>query len=191
MNVLQALRWATQAWQEGVTSTTIGNCWLKSRVLQGQMTPPTRWKAQQMGWEEAVKQDEALYDKIVIQAQQAIKELERRQFIKEGQQVATFLNPPDEIIDDSPDDDQFIEQLAQGYAKGPEVDPDAADVPVPTPISIPQALGALTTLRAFAEQQKRDHHDLIRQLGILEREMKAVQMSSRSQTTLERFFVAK
>ena len=63
MNVLQALRWATQAWQEGVTSTTITNCWLKSRVLKGQMTPPTRWKAQQMGWEEAVKQDEALYDK--------------------------------------------------------------------------------------------------------------------------------
>jgi hypothetical protein len=70
------------------------------------------WKAQQMGWEEAVKRDEALYDKIVTQAQEAIKELERRQFIKEGQHVATFLNPPDEIIDDSPDDDQFIEQLA-------------------------------------------------------------------------------
>src|SRR5436189_3042124 len=32
MNVLQALRWATEAWQEGVTSTTIANCWLKSRV---------------------------------------------------------------------------------------------------------------------------------------------------------------
>src|SRR5271170_2987681 len=63
-----------------------------------------------------------------------------------------FLSPSDEIIDDSPDDDQFIEQLAQSYAKGPEVDPDAADVPVPTPISIPQALGALTALRTFAEQ---------------------------------------
>jgi hypothetical protein len=127
MNVLQALRWATEAWQEGVTSTTITNCWLKSRVLKGQMTPPTRWKAQQMGWEEGVKQDVALYDKIVTQAQEAIKELERRQFIKEGQHVATFLNPPDEIIDDSPDDDQFIEQLAQSYAKGPEVDPDATE----------------------------------------------------------------
>src|SRR4051794_12605955 len=80
------------------------------------------------------------------------------QFIKEGQHVATFLDPPDEIIDDSPDDDQFIEQLVQSYAKGPEVDPDAADVPVPTPISIPQALGALTTLRTFAEQE-RDHRD--------------------------------
>jgi len=56
--------------------------------------------------------------------------------------VSIFLNPPDEIIDDSPDDDQFIEQLAQSYAKGPEVGPDAADVLVPAPISIPQALGA-------------------------------------------------
>jgi hypothetical protein len=96
-----------------------------------------------------------LCDRIVTQAQEVIKELERRQFIKEGQHVATLLSPPDEIIEDSPDDDQFIEQLAQSYAKGPEVDPDAADVPVPAPISIPQVLGALTTLRTFAEQQKK------------------------------------
>ena len=191
MNVLQALRWATEAWQAGVTSITIANCWLKSRVLQGQMTPLTRWKAQQMGWEEAVKQDEALYDQIVTQARDALKELENRQFIKEGQHIATFLNPPDEIIDDIPDNDQFIEQLAESYAKGPEIDPDAPETPIPKPISIPQALGALTTLRSFAEQQQRDHRDLIRQLGTLEREMKALQMSSRSQTSLERFFIAK
>lgn len=76
--------------------------------------------------------------------------------------MATFLNPPDEIIDDSPDNNQFIEQPAQSYAKGPEVDPDAADIPVPALIPIPQALGVLTTLRIFAEQQKRYHRDLIR-----------------------------
>ena len=94
-------------------------------------------------------------------------------------------------MDDSPNDDWFIEQLVQSYANGPEVNPDAAEIPVPTPISIPQALGALTTLRTFAEQQKRDHRDLFRQLEILEREMKALQMSSRTQSTLERFFIAK
>jgi hypothetical protein len=65
MNVLQALRWATEAWREDVTETTIANCWLKSRVLKGQMMPPTKWQAQQMGWQEAVKRDEDSYDHVV------------------------------------------------------------------------------------------------------------------------------
>jgi hypothetical protein len=60
-----------------------------------------------MGWTEAVKQDEANYDHTVNAAREAIKELERRQFIREGQNVATFLNPVDEIIDDDPDDGHF------------------------------------------------------------------------------------
>ena len=61
MNVLQALRWAIEAWQ-GITETTIANCWLKSRVLAGQMTPSTKWQAKQMGWNEALKQDEDSYN---------------------------------------------------------------------------------------------------------------------------------
>jgi len=44
-------------------------------------------------------------------------------------------------MDDSPNDNWFIEQLVQSYAKGPEVNPDPAEVLVPTPISIPKALG--------------------------------------------------
>jgi len=101
------------------------------------------------------------------------KAKKRRRELTNARNSALFPTQSDEIID-SPDDDQFIEQLVQSYAKWPEVDPDAGDVPVPTPISIPQALGILTTLRTFAEQQKRDHRDLIRQLEILEREMKAL-----------------
>jgi phosphoenolpyruvate-protein kinase (PTS system EI component) len=64
------------------------------------MTPPTKWQAQQMGWQEAIKQDEDSYNHVVNLAREAIKELENRQFIKEGQNVATFLDPSDEIIED-------------------------------------------------------------------------------------------
>ena len=191
MNVLQALRWATEAWREDVTETTIANCWLKSRVLSGQMMPPTKWQAQQMGWQEAVKQDEDSYDHVVNLAREAIKELETRHFIKEGQNVVTFLNPPDEIIEDEPDDDALIEQIAQAYACVPDTDPDGPEVPSPEPISIPQALGAVNTLRTFAEQRKEDHTIFLRQLRVLEREMKALQVVNRTQTTLERYFVAK
>jgi hypothetical protein len=38
--------------------------------------------------------------------------LENRHFIKEGQDVVTFLDPPDEIIEDELEDDDFIEQIA-------------------------------------------------------------------------------
>ena len=191
MNVLQALRWATEAWRDGVTETTIANCWLKSRVLAGQMMPPTKWQAQRMGWSEAVEQDEANYDYAVNAAREAIKELERRQFIKKGQSVAAFLNPVDEIIDDEPDDDRLVEQIAQAYARGPESDPDGLEVPIPEPISISQALGAVTTLQGFAEQQKEDYRGLIRQLSSLERDMKALRQKNSTQTTLDRFYIAK
>lgn len=191
MNILQALRWATEAWRDGVTETTIANCWLKARVLAGQMTPPTRWKAQREGWEEMVQQDEASYVAVVNLAQAAIKELEKRQFIYQGIDVATFLDPPDEIIADTPDDDDVLEQITQVYATGPDVDEDSPNVPIPVPILIPQALDAVITLRSFAEQQKEDYTGLIRQLDTLDRDMKALQVGRRSQSTLDRFLVSK
>jgi len=117
--------------------------------------------------------------------------LENRHFIKEGQNVATFLDPPDETIEDECEDDDFIEQIAQAYARVPDTDPDGPEVPLPEPISVPQALGAVSTLRTFAEQQKEDYTVFLRQLRALEREMKALQMVNRTQTTLERFFCSK
>jgi hypothetical protein len=43
----------------------------------------------------------------------------KRQFIHDGMDVATYLDPLDETVEDKVDDDQFIEQLAQRYARGP------------------------------------------------------------------------
>jgi len=97
MNILQALRWATEAWRDGVTETTIANCWLKSRVLAGQMTPPTRWKVQQEEWAEVIQQDKASYTTVVNLARAAIQELEKRQFIHHGIDMTTFLDPPTKL----------------------------------------------------------------------------------------------
>ena len=58
MNVLLAVRWGIKAYQEDIIDTTISNCWLKSRVLGPQMTPMTRWQAEQSGWQEAVDLEE-------------------------------------------------------------------------------------------------------------------------------------
>jgi len=43
----------------------------------------------------------------------------------------TFLDPPDEIIEDDPEDDGSIEQITQAYAHVPDIDPDKPEVPLP------------------------------------------------------------
>jgi hypothetical protein len=105
--------------------------------------------------------------------------------------MVTFLNPVDEIIEDAPDDNDLLEQIAQAYACGPERDPDGPEVSLPEPVSLLQALGAVITLRSFAEQQKKDYRALLRQLASLERDMKALQVTNCTQTTLERFLIDK
>ena len=85
----------------------------------------------------------------------------------------------------------FLEQITQAYAAGPDIDEESQNIPIPVPVSISQALDAVKTLRSFAEQQKEDYAGLIRQLDTLHRDMKALQISRRSQSTLDRFLVSK
>jgi hypothetical protein len=80
-------------------------------------------------------------------------------------------------------------QVSKILSPQSDTDPDGPEVTLPEPISIPQALSAVSTLRTFAEQQKEDHTIFLRQLRVLEREMKALQVVNSTQTTLERFFV--
>jgi hypothetical protein len=48
---------------------------------------------------------------VVDLARAAIEELKRRQFIHHGIDVITFLDSPDEVIADKPDDDHIIKQI--------------------------------------------------------------------------------
>jgi len=94
--------------------------------------------------------------------------------------MASFLNPVDETIADSPDYDHVVEQIAQAYTRSPENDPDGPRVPTPESISNPQALSAVATLQSFTEKQEKDHRGLLRHLASLEREMKALQLANPS-----------
>jgi len=64
-------------------------------------------------------------------------------------------------------------------------------MPIPKLISISQALSAVTTLQGFVERQKEDYRGLIRQLSSLERDIKALQLTNSTQTTLDDFYIAK
>jgi len=76
--------------------------------------------------------------------------------------VDTFLNAPDEIIADSPDDGQFIEQLVWSYTKGPEVDPDGTEVPFPELLSIPRHLEGSKPSGPLLSSRRRTTGDLLR-----------------------------
>ena len=139
-----------------------------------------------------MKQEDASYAGVVGLARAAIEERAKRQFIHDGMDVAAYLDPLDETVEDKVDDDQFIEQLAQSYAQGPDIDPDGPEVCTPPPISFPVALGAVTTVRSLVERQDKDYCKLIRQLRMFEMDMQALQVANRSQTTLESaFFIVK
>jgi len=189
--ILQALRWSVEAWQEGVSDITIINCWLKSRVLAGQTRPMTRWQAQQGGWSEAAYKDAQIFDQLLSDARDALRALERYQFIKKSLPLSQILDPSSEQVDDNPDNTAFIDQIAQAYAIGPDIDPDEVTVEVPTAISAPQALAALATVQSFVEQQQGDNQDLIRHLNRLRRTAKTQEVASLKQSTLDSFLVPK
>jgi hypothetical protein len=71
-------------------------------------------------------------------------------------------------------DNYILEQITQAYAAGPDVDEDSLNVPIQVPVSVSQALDAVTTLRSFAEQQKEDYIGLVRQLDTLSKDMKTL-----------------
>lgn len=39
INALQAIYWSIEVWEKNITSTTIGNCWVKTKVLSAKYEP--------------------------------------------------------------------------------------------------------------------------------------------------------
>ena len=75
MNVLQAIRWGIDAWEQDVTETTINNCWVKSRVLSAEYGSVNREEAENMGWHQKVKEDNSSYDAVISSMAQQIHHL--------------------------------------------------------------------------------------------------------------------
>jgi len=154
------------------------------------MTLQTRWKAQQEEWAEAIQQDKASYIAVVNLARAAIEELEKHQFIHHGIDVATFLNPPDAVIADEPDDDHVLEQITQAYAAGPDIDEDGPNTYFGTRFYF-SGIRCRHNVAELRGAAKEDYTGLVRQLDTLDRDMKALQISRRPQSTLDRFLISK
>lgn len=154
INVLQAIRWAMEAWMEDVSTETINNCWVKSRILSSKYGPITKSEAENQGW----KFDHE-YDQVARQIEDQIRDLARQQQITSAMAIEQFLNPASEMVED--DENDFINVLAEAYSTGDKAyESDEEDV-VGRKISTNEAIQALQLLQLYEEQQDEGDQNFI------------------------------
>ena len=166
MNVLQAVRWGIAAWED-VTPTTIKNSWMKSHVLVSKYSPQT------LGWDDHVYEDNQNLKDITTRMERRIKSLVQQRRIESAMDIATFVNPEDEIVDDS--DKNFFESLAAAYSTDyveRDHETDEEDVAVAL-IEDSEALELLSRLRLYEEQQEDGNVAVILRLTKYEKEIRA------------------
>lgn len=71
MNILQAIRRAVAAWNDDVTPTTIGDCWIQAGVLESKYSPGVT------GWKNLVNSDTKIFNDTINQMEQQIASLMR------------------------------------------------------------------------------------------------------------------
>ncbi len=83
INVLQAIRWSMEAWEQDVSATTIENCWVKLRVLSTRYGPRNQEEANNLGWNDRVQEAEEVECSVQRDVEQGIRELARQNRISQ------------------------------------------------------------------------------------------------------------
>ena len=173
MNVLQAIRWGVAAWED-VTPTTVRNAWTNSNMQRREGRPIDQDEDEE--WQNAVTEDNRLFDSMVVAMEQQIKDLERRNRIQSAMGIGAFINPAHETVDDrAVDDDDFEESFFETYgtvAVERDHETDEEDVTVDQ-IGEDTALKLLSDLRLYEEQQADGDKTFISQLNKQERNILA------------------
>ena len=186
MNILQAMRWGIAAWEGDVTPTTIHNCWIKARVLGPKYGPMTKRIARVTGWEAEVAQDTRIYDDVLTQMDKQIKVLASKEKIKSAMNVARFLNPADEDVDDKEED--IVNVIAAAYSHEERAyKTDEENVPVAR-VKDSEALQLLECLRLYEEQQDNGDDVLVTRLNRYEREIRKRRAAAQKQTSIQMYF---
>lgn len=111
MTLLLAVHWGIDAWQDGITQTTIANCWLKSQVLGPNYTPMTHCQAEQSGWQEAVSREEERLQSTIQQISTTLRTFENQEWIKEAVPIQECIDPASEKIDNSLNEEDLFEEI--------------------------------------------------------------------------------
>ena len=169
-NILKAIRWLTDAWENDVTPISIRNCWNKSGLLAPDSS------SQDEAWKDCVYEDNQAFNDTMAQIQRQIEYLAQTKRIRSAMSVATFVSPADETVDDDDDDDGYhFESLLEAYSTSGAVrdyETDEEDVTV-APILEGEALDLLSRLRLYEEQQENGNKVAISSLNRYEREIRA------------------
>ena len=101
--------------------------------------------------------------------------------------VEKFVNPTAEVIDDL--DEDIMEAIVETYRQDQEDDiEEGGDKDIEPPVSISEAIRALETLQRF-EIAREDKSQNIKALDSLARELSALQVSKKTQRSLDSFSV--
>jgi DDE superfamily endonuclease/Tc5 transposase DNA-binding domain/Fission yeast centromere protein N-terminal domain len=171
VNLLKAIQWTRIAWNNCVTNTTIQHCFVKSTVVKELVEIEAR------GIDEIADQE-------ALQAQMA-----QISGVQDLLTVEEFINPTAEEINDL--DEDIMEAIVETYGQDQEDDiEEEGDEEIEPPVSISEAIYALETLQRF-ELAREDRSQNIKALDSLARELSVLQVSKKTQMTLDSFFVCK
>jgi hypothetical protein len=171
VNLLKAIGWTRVAWNNCVTSTTIQRCFIKSTIVP------------KLDENEVEIADDAA-DREALQAQ-----MTQILGVQDLLTVEEFINPPaEEIIDQ---DQDIMEAIIETYSQDQEEDVgEEGDGEIEPLVPISEAIRALETLQRF-EVAREDGSQNIKALDSLARELWTLQISKKSQRTLDSFFIHK
>jgi DDE superfamily endonuclease/Tc5 transposase DNA-binding domain/Fission yeast centromere protein N-terminal domain len=149
MDILKAVRWGIDAWALDVSEQTIRNCWRKSGLhgvaLEAEHTPK--------GWDK---------DTVYKEAQELIKKVAEHHNISNLMSTESFLNPPDEVVEDDPE--EIEEQILEMFQPEEEEEEDEATEELVSPVSIKEAMAALEVLTLYEEQADGGDGDFLTRL---------------------------
>lgn len=168
MTILRAVRWAVEAWEVGLTSTAITNCFKKAPHNE--------------------TEEELETDLLVNNLRESLRSLQITNRIRDIMNINQFLDPPDEQVNDSLMD---IDTTVLSQFPTSQSDDNCEDIveESPPPIVTPaEALQSLQLLRLYEEQKDQADPNFLRVLIRYQNDLIASQTAARRQTDIRRFF---
>jgi len=165
MNVLQAIQYIIQGWNE-VTSDTIKNCWNHTKLLSDAIP---RY---------LYEDDDSMIDDDLNEAIKALH-------LPNMMQVKELLTIPEEdIIYEIPDFSEFADMFNNRHTDHPDEIDDSDEVEI---ICSNEALQNLRIVNLFLLQQK-NASEQIKLVGKIEKFIKKEKFNSMQQTTIDQYF---
>jgi hypothetical protein len=170
MTLLHAVRWISSSWKMNVTTTTIYSCFRKSTVIKDAIPlaihPPPN-------------------------LEQLFQRLEVASNVRNTMDLANFLNPVDEDIDEDSQASDDIQQILESHLQAEDQEEEEEiDEPLPPPPpSASHALSAIQLVQSFLEYQEDSTASEMSAIRRLEGKFSLLQLDSLQQRTLDRWLM--